>query len=344
VNKIALIGGAGFIGSHLTKRLVRRGTAVRIVDLSRARLDAAGLGSVPVEMADVFSDPKYLDDLASWADLVVNLAAVVRPGEFLKRPLDVVGTNLDGGRQLIDACMRADTRLFIFSTCEVYGKARGDETPFGEETSDCVLGPIREERWIYAATKQLLDRIVHAHVASGALSAVTVRPFNFVGPQMDWLMDGAGDGQPRVFAQFASALIEGRPLQLVEDGTSRRSFTHIEDGVDALELLIDRFDEARGNIYNIGDPKNDMTIADFAHVMADVYVRKVESSARPRFERVKGEDFYGPGYADCDIRIPDIRRITALGWSPKRNLEDALERGLKSYHAEALSRADRLPG
>lgn len=343
IRKIAVIGAAGFIGCHLTNRLVRRaGIELRLVDMNRAKLDAIGLDSVPVEIGDVLDHPTYLEDLAEWADLLVNLAAVVRPGEFLKRPLDVVTTNLDGGRRVVDACIRANTRLFLFSTCEVYGKAKGDPTPFSEEGSDCVLGPIREERWVYAATKQLLDRIVHVHSRRGELAAVTVRPFNFVGPQMDWLMDGIADGQPRVFPQFASALIEGRPLSLVNGGTARRSFTNIEDGVDALELLIDHFDEAKGGIYNVGDPTNDMTIAEFARKVAEIYVRTIEPRAHPAFKSVSGEEFYGPGYADCDIRIPDISRIARFGWAPRRTLADALELGLKSYCAEAAARALRL--
>lgn len=343
LRRIAVIGAAGFIGCHLTQRLVRRAdTELRLVDIDRSKLDTVGLSAVPVEMVDVLADLDFLDGLAAWADLVVNLAAVVRPGEFLKRPLDVVSTNLDGGRRVVEACMRGNARLLTFSTCEVYGKARGDETPFSEEGSDCVLGPIREGRWVYAAAKQLLDRIVHVHSKSGRLACVTVRPFNFVGPQMDWLMDGIADGQPRVFPQFASALIEGRPLKLVDGGISRRSFTNIEDGVDALELLIERFDEAKGGIYNIGDPANDMTIAAFARRVADIYVRSVDSGARPAFESVRGEIFYGPGYADCDIRIPNIDRMRALGWTPRRPLDDALERGLKSYRAEAQARMKRL--
>jgi UDP-apiose/xylose synthase len=260
----------------------------------------------------------------------------------MKRPLDVVSTNLDGGRRIIELCIRHKTRLFHFSTCEVYGKANGSETPFSEDGSDCVLGPIREERWIYAATKQLLDRILHAHWRSGELQYVTARPFNFVGPQMDWLMDGPADGQPRVFPQFASALLEDRPLQLVNGGTARRSFTNIEDGIDGIELLIERFDEAKGGIYNIGDPANDMTVADFAHRVAGIYVRSIDPRARPSFASIPGETFYGQGYADCDIRIPNIERIRRLGWKPTHRLDDALERGLKSYRAEALSRTRRL--
>ena len=112
---------------------------------------------------------------------------------------------------VIRSCVKHNRRLMHFSTSEVYGKTGGNTVPFREDETNCILGPIVNQRWIYSNAKQLLDRMIHAHALKGDLEYTIVRPFNFVGPLMDYLFPEIGEGNPRVFAHFISVLLFKRP-------------------------------------------------------------------------------------------------------------------------------------
>ncbi|MDZ7736228.1 MAG: NAD-dependent epimerase/dehydratase family protein [Gammaproteobacteria bacterium] len=211
---------------------------------------------------DISKDRDLVEEIVASHDVVFDLAAYVHPGSFIADPLEVVKLNFFDTLKIIEACARHECRLIHFSTCEVYGKTGGSAEPFAEDASDCIVGPIANHRWIYSSAKQLLDRIIHAHGLAGDLEYTIVRPFNFVGPLMDFLMDSPDMGNPRVFAHFMSALIYGRALQLVDGGHSMRCFTDIEDGTRALQKILEHPEETRNQIINIGNPENETTIHD----------------------------------------------------------------------------------
>jgi UDP-apiose/xylose synthase len=328
--KIALVGGGGFIGVNLARRLVSDNAfAPHVYDTDdrklALRLDAAR--PCAFTRCDVLADDAVLDAAVAEADAVVNLAAFVQPKRFLDRPLDVIDLNLMGSLRVVEACRRHRTRLIHFSTSEVYGKTGGREGPFSEDASDCILGPVANHRWIYSCAKQLLDRIIHAHGLEGTLDYTLIRPFNFVGPLMDWL--GPSDEQPRVFASFLNALLDGRPLPLVNGGASRRCFTHIDDAVSALVTILAHPEETRNRIYNVGNPANETTIAGLAALMTELYAEETGRPVELRTEDVAGQDFYGAGYEDCDRRMPDIARMEALGWAPRHGLADTFRAAMR---------------
>jgi UDP-apiose/xylose synthase len=214
-----------------------------------------------------------------------------------------------------------------FSTCEVYGKTGGNTEPFKEDHTDCILGPVTNHRWIYSSAKQLLDRIIHAHGLAGALDYVIVRPFNVVGPLMDDIVPHwTRDDNPRVLANFMSALIYNRPIQLVNGGHNRRCFTYIDDAVTALELLIRRRYEVNRQIVNIGNPDNETTIVGLAAHLIKIYRAHCDPSAEVTIEEISAEEFYGPGYEDCDRRVPDISKLKRLDWLPRYGLDETFTR------------------
>lgn len=333
MNDILLIGGGGFIGSNLSHHLETvLGKTCRILDLSSDKL-ALKYGQTPrgFERADLAADKDRIAAAIAEADCVLNLAAEVLPKRFVTDPLQVVETNLFDGLFVIDQCVRHKKPLVHFSTCEVYGKSGGSDRPFSEETTDCILGPIANQRWIYANAKQLLDRIIHAHGVNDRLDYVVLRPFNFVGPLMDWLYDGPASGQARVVPSFMASLLFDRPIRLVDGGHSRRSFTFIDDAVAAIALIIAQFGTLNRQIVNIGNPANETSMRALGRLMADLYTGEFGGDWTAGFEEVTGADFYGPGYEDCDRRIPDIRKLEALGWAPSCDLEETARRSMAFF-------------
>jgi len=213
-----------------------------------------------------------------------------------------------------------------FSTPEVYGKNLGSTAPFNEDETNCITGPIQNHRWIYSTTKQLLDRMIFAHGKRDGLEFSIVRPFNVVGPLMDHVMENGEDGSPRVFAYFMSALINGEPLKLVDGGKNYRTFLHVDDLVDALVAIIEQPEKTNGQIYNIGNPNNEIMIADLAKMMREIYENHIgQTKGRSELITVDGQKFYGEGYEDTDRRMPDITKMRDLGWSPKIGLRQVFE-------------------
>jgi UDP-apiose/xylose synthase len=141
--------------------------------------------------------------------------------------------------------------------------------------SALVLGPIHQQRWTYACAKQLLERRIWALGAERDLDFTIVRPFNVIGPRMDFIPGIDGEGVPRVLARFMHALLLGRPLELVEGGMQRRSFVTVDDICDAVLRIVERPKVCRQQIVNGGNPDNDVSIAELAR-------------ARNSFRRVTG--------------------------------------------------------
>ena len=344
MQNLLLIGGGGFIGSNLAYHLESvRGLTCLVADRDSRKL-ALRYGDRPFafEKIDIARDKPALDRLIAEADGVINLAAEVLPKRFVESPLQVVQTNLFDTLDTVERCITHRRPLIHFSTCEVYGKSGGSDQAFTEDGTDCILGPIVKQRWIYANVKQLTDRIIHAHGQNGALDYVILRPFNFIGPLMDWLYDdAAGDGQARVVPSFMADLIFDRPIQLVGGGASRRSFTFIGDAVEAIATVLSNVDEMRNQIVNIGNPSNETTIRDLALLMRDLYRDQFGGAWRAELQEVSGQDFYGPGYEDCDRRIPDIAKLSGLGWAPRHGLEETLRQTMAYFidNKAALTRS-----
>lgn len=329
--KILIVGVGGFIGSNLTDYLIQRGEHEVVgVDVTNEKLFGIEGPNFTYIDADVTKSPELADRLVSEADVVVDLIAYANPSIYVESPLEVVQLNFFENLKITEMCMRHGKRLFQYSTSEVYGKA-GRMGFYREDESDLVMGPTSKQRWIYASGKQYLERIIHAHGLRGDLEYTIVRPFNFVGPRFDYLVESGSLGGPRVFAHFMSALITGGPIYLVDGGEQRRSFTHIADASDAFTVMLES-PEAVNQIYNIGNPATDTSIRDLAIYMMELYEELTGKKAQNEIIEINGEDFYGVGYEDMNRVPPDISKLRALGWEPIRGMHqtfaDAIEYNL----------------
>ncbi|MEL6919397.1 MAG: NAD-dependent epimerase/dehydratase family protein [Pseudomonadota bacterium] len=328
MTSVLCVGGAGFIGSHISHRLAKaENYTVVQADIWSAKLKIK-FENEPFTFhpVDIASDDERLDELVAQHDVVFNMASKASPRLYVRDPVAVAKLNLFDGYKVIDACVRHRKKLIHFSTSEVYGKALGSAEPFREDDTNCVTGPIQNHRWIYSTTKQLLDRLIAGHGQTSGLDYTIVRPFNVVGPLIDHVMTDGDDGAPRVFAYFMSALLNGEPLRLVDGGKSLRTFIHVDDLTEALYTILEHPEETSRQIFNIGSPDNEVMIADLAHMMRDIFAERY-SYGGPVSDivDVSGEEFYGVGYEDTERRMPDVSKIAALGWAPNIGLRALLE-------------------
>ena len=120
-----------------------------------------------------------------------------------------------------------------------------------------------------SASKQLLDRVIYAYGEGEGLSYTLFRPFNWIGPHLDDV-DSPKEGSSRVLTQFLHNILYGLPIKLVDGGTQRRSFTYISDGIDCLmKILENEGGRADRGIFNIGNPANDVSVAELARKLID---------------------------------------------------------------------------
>jgi UDP-apiose/xylose synthase len=335
---ILLLGAGGFVGSHLVEHLLASsGHDVVGLDVTDAKLAGIRSQHFTFYMADVRFAPELTDDLISRADVVVDLIAYANPSIYVSAPLDVFELNFVQNLSIVKSCIRHRKRLIQYSSAEVYGKA-SEGSSCREEGTDSVFGPVSKQRWIYATSKLLLERLLVAHGAEGSLDFTIVRPFNFVGPRIDYLVPPNTFGGPRVFPHFMSALLNGSPLWVVDGGHVHRTFLHISDANTAFHLLLDNPDAAHNEIFNIGNPGNNITIRGLAELVIEVYEELTGSACHSEVRQVSGELFYGVGYEDGDRRPPDITKIRSLGWEPRHDLRSTLRETMRYYleHADEL--------
>jgi UDP-apiose/xylose synthase len=328
---ITILGAGGFIGSHLVEHLLARGEhQVTGLDISDEKLNGARESGLTFHLADIRQAQGLVDDLIRRSDVVFDLIAYANPSLYVTSPVEVFDLNFMQNLRIAESCIRHGTRLVQFSSAEVYGKAT-DGGAYNEETTDVVFGPVNKQRWIYATAKLLLDRVLYAHGVAGNLDYTIIRPFNFIGSRLDYLVPPGSTGGPRVFCHFLSALMGDGPMYLVDGGQVHRAFLHIADAMEAMQILLDHPDETRNQIYNVGNPDNNVTIRELAEMMLEAYEELTGQRPRSQLQDMSGEDFYGAGYEDSDRMPPDITKMLALGWRPRHDLWTTLRDAMGYY-------------
>jgi UDP-apiose/xylose synthase len=339
--RIAVLGAGGFLGSHLvTALLARPGWQVDAVDLNLAKLPAdlpgARLRRIEADIRPGLHQAGLLEELVDECDVVMSLTALCNPALYNTRPLEVIDASYTDLVPLVKLCTARRRWLVHFSTCEVYGRAAlsamgAPTAEMSEDGSALWTGPIHRERWTYACAKQLLERVIYASGHHHGLPFTIVRPFNVIGPRMDFVPGIDGEGVPRVLANFMGALMAGQDLLLVDGGRRRRSFIYVDDFIAGVLRILDRPAACQGEIFNLGNPANEISIADLATAMAAAY--HAHTGAAPARRRsVTAEELYGPGYDDCDERLPDMTKARQrLGFDPRTSLAEMLPPVITDY-------------
>ena len=209
---------------------------------------------------------------------------------------------------------------------------------FDPHSSNLVLGPIEKQRWIYSCSKQLMDRVIYAYGSRDELDFTLFRPFNWIGAGLDSIHT-AKEGSSRVITQFFGHLVRGEPIKLVDGGQQKRAFTYIDDGIAALmKIIANEGNVASGQIYNIGNPKNNFSVRELATMMlelAQTYPEYRASAAKVKIIETSSTEYYGKGYQDVQNRVPKIdNTMKDLDWSPKVTMAAALKGIFDSYRQE----------
>jgi len=317
--KILLTGGAGFIGSQIARRLVSKNEIVIFDNLHRNALaytDLAESGNVRVIEGDVLN-AEQLKEAARGCDILVHLAAIAGVDTVMSMPTLTMKVNLLGAFNALEAAVEAGIERFIdFSTSEVFGS----HVYMGEEHDATTLGVVGESRWTYAVSKLAAEHLTHAYHKEHGLPTVTVRPFNVYGPQQ------VGIGAIHTFVVEA---LKGNDLEIHGEGTQIRAWCYVDDMVDGVMLCLEK-DEAVGHVFNIGNPRATVTVANLAHLVK----RLCKSDSRLVYSQ--------RDYVDVELRIPSIKKaMNMLGYWPKVDLEDGLERTIEWYRETADDQADQ---
>jgi UDP-glucose 4-epimerase len=305
--RILITGGAGFIGSHLTDRLVADGHQVTILDnLATGRKEnlSAHLGGTSVTFIEgSILDLPLLDGLVKETEYVFHLAAAVGVFNIVNHPLDSLMTNIRGTENVLESAHKYLKPVFVTSSSEVYGKNISDSL---KESDDRILGAPVTLRWSYSEAKAIDESLAYAYWVEKKLETRIVRFFNTVGPRQ---LGSYGMVVPR-FVQFA---LRNEPITIYGNGEQTRCFGHVLDAVDAV-VRIAFADNTIGKVINIGNDY-EISINDLAKKVIE------QTNSKSEIVYVPYEEAYGDGFEDMERRVPNIELIKSLvGWEPKRDL------------------------
>jgi UDP-4-amino-4-deoxy-L-arabinose formyltransferase/UDP-glucuronic acid dehydrogenase (UDP-4-keto-hexauronic acid decarboxylating) len=335
--KILILGVNGFIGNALTERILSQTSwEVYGMDLSLDRLEhSVEHKNFHFVEGDIAINREWIEYHIKKCDVVLPLVAIATPITYVKDPLRVFELDFEENLRIVRACAKYKKRVIFPSTSEVYGMC--DDSAFDEDLSHLVMGPIRMQRWIYACSKQLLDRVIWAYGDKQGLKFTLIRPFNWVGPKLDSL-NTAKEGSSRVVTQFIANLVQGEPILLVGGGRQRRAFTYLSDGIDCLMKIIEnKSGVADGQIFNIGNPANDASIREIAQKLRKLYAAHPLAQGKkvPPIRTTSESEYYGLGYQDIAFRRPSIAKAQKLlGWHPKVDLNTSLKKTLDYFLQE----------
>ena len=305
--RILITGGAGFIGSHLTDRLVADGHQITIVDnLATGRkqnLSAHWGGTSITFIEGSILDLPLLDGLIKETEYVFHLAAAVGVFNIVNHPLDSLMTNIRGTENVLESAHKYSKPVFVTSSSEVYGKNDSDSL---KESDDRILGAPVTLRWSYSEAKAIDESLAYAYWVEKKLETRIVRFFNTVGSRQ---LGAYGMVVPR-FVQFA---LKDEPITIYGDGEQTRCFGHVLDAVDAV-VRIAFAENTIGKVINIGN--------DFEISINDLAKKVIEqTNSKSEIVYVPYEEAYGDGFEDMERRVPNIELIKSLvGWEPKRDL------------------------
>ncbi len=335
MKKVLILGVNGFIGHHLSKRIIETTDwEVYGMDMQTERIaDLLPEKRFHFFEGDITINHEWIEYHIRKCDTVLPLVAIATPATYVKEPLRVFELDFEANLPIVRACVKRGKRLIFPSTSEVYGMSR--DKAFDPEMSELVLGPINKPRWIYSCAKQLMDRVIHAYGMEQGLDYTLFRPFNWIGSGLDSI-NTAKEGSSRVITQFLGHIVRGESIKLVDGGRQKRAFTYIDDGIDALiKIIANKNNVASGQIYNIGNPRNNYSVKELASMMlklALTYPEYQPSARKVKMVVTTADKYYGKGYQDVQNRVPKITNtMKDLDWRPRVNMERALKNIFDAY-------------
>jgi len=339
--KILILGVNGFIGHHLSNRILETTDwEVYGMDMRSDRLvEEMKHERFHYFEGDITINREWIEYHIKKCDVILPLVAIATPATYVTNPLGVFELDFEANLAIVRACVKYNKRVVFPSTSEVY--AMCEDKSFHPYESNLVLGPIAKPRWIYSCAKQLMDRVIAAYGQQEGLKYTLFRPFNWIGSGLDNL-HAQKEGSSRVVTQFLGHIVRGEDIKLVDGGLQRRSFTDVSDGISALVKIIENKDGiADGKIYNIGNPENDLSIKELASLMLEMSLDCPEYGQQAHnvnIVEVTSAEYYGKGYQDIESRVPYIENTcTELDWAPTIDVKSALAKIMDTYRHEVTA-------
>lgn len=306
---VLLTGGAGFIGTALSRRLLEANRVVVFDNGHRDSLGTSGLLGHPnlrVIRGDVV-DATAVREAIRGCQIVVHLAAIAGVDTVLRMPVATMKVSLIGTYNVLEAATAERVeRLVDFSTSEVFGTYAYKVS----ESDVTTLGAVGEARWTYAVSKLATEHLAHTYHVQYGLPTLSIRPFNIYGPGQ------VGEG---AIHRFVVRALAGETLEIHNDGSQIRAWCYIDDILDAVLLALES-PAAVGQAFNVGNPRSVCTIFDLArHV-----IRMTGSRSDLKFVPWP--------HTDVELRIPNIDKARRLlGFEPQVDLEEGLARTVAWY-------------
>jgi len=321
--KALITGGAGFVGSHLAEALLDRGDEVYVLDnLSTGSIDniehLKWHHRFHYAVDSIMNEP-VTAELVDRVDVVFHLAAAVGVRLIVESPVNTIETNVHGTEMVLKIANKKKKKVVVASTSEVYGKS--SVVPFRED-ADLVLGPTSKGRWSYACSKAIDEFLALAYHKEKRLPVVVVRLFNTVGPRQTGRYG-------MVIPNLVKQGLLGHPLTVFGDGSQSRCFTYVTDVVAQLVALAEA-ERAVGEVYNVGNDREEVTILDLARRV------KERTGTRSEIVLVPYDQAYEEGFEDMMRRVPDLSKLRALtAYEPRVHLDEILDRVIAYFTSDA---------
>jgi nucleoside-diphosphate-sugar epimerase len=220
MKKVLILGVNGFIGHHLSKRILETTDwEVFGMDMQTERLgDLINHERMHFFEGDITINKEWVEYHVKKCDVILPLVAIATPATYVKQPLRVFELDFEANLPIVRSAVKYGKHLVFPSTSEVYGMCTDEQ--FDPEESQLTYGPINKPRWIYACSKQLMDRVIWGYGMEG-LNFTLFRPFNWIGPGLDSIYTPK-EGSSRVVTQFLGHIVRGENISLVDGGLRTR--------------------------------------------------------------------------------------------------------------------------
>jgi len=322
--KVLVVGGAGFIGSHVCDILLDRGYNVLCIDnLSSGCIENIrhNLGNPKFQFKklDILEKDILFQEVDS-IDVILHLAAYKIPR--YSSAMNTLILNTQGTINILELAKRRRAKVIIGSTSDVYGKS--PQIPF-KENNDLILGPSTSRRWAYAVSKLFDEHLAFAYQDEYSLEIVILRYFGTYGERqyLNWW------GGPQ--GVFLEAIFKNQPVEIHGDGSQTRCFIYIKDAAEATVRAIER-KEAIGEIINIGT-EEEISILDLAKLMHKLSGVNIEL-------KVKYVPYtsFSKNYEDVKRRVPSIEKMEEiLDYKPQVDLKEGLKKLIDWYKTNKLN-------
>jgi UDP-glucose 4-epimerase len=302
--KVLITGGGGFIGVSLAEKLAQDHTVILLdKTFKNNTYDFSTLHdnkNVSLIEADIL-DAKEINQALHGAQVIIHTAAIVGVQSVLHHTINTLETNYIGTSNVLKAASTLPDikRVVCFSTSEIFGAGAFGVT----ENSATNLPSVQDVRWSYSISKMASEQLAMGYFREKSLPVVVIRPFNIFGPKR------SGD---YVVLRFILRALENKELIVYGDGTQIRAWCHIDDFCRALLATLVS-DKAVGQAFNIGNPRNTLTV----YELAKKVVALCHSESKIIFKPLD--------FMDIDIRVPDVTKMKeVLGVTPEIDLEEGL--------------------